>query len=147
LALGSDELEGKNADTEGRGDWIKTNQGIACCIVGVSLALLVYLATREWAFHVLRDGFRLDFFTAVAVFTMLICALTMVFERHRHETDKELTQSRWMDWVIAAATTANWCFGNRIPSSGIWQTNTETARSIRQIPRSAGAANAGWTGN
>ena len=37
---------------------------------------------------------------------MLICALTMVFDRHRHETDEELSQSRWMDWVIAASAMA-----------------------------------------
>ncbi|MFT5438958.1 MAG: hypothetical protein ACI9MJ_000819 [Alphaproteobacteria bacterium] len=99
-------MDSRNAGTKERGDWIKTNQGIACCIAGISVALLVYLGTSEWAFRVLRDGFRLGFFTAVAVFTMLICALTMVFDRHRHETDKELTQSRWMDWVIAAAAMA-----------------------------------------
>ena len=99
-------MDGEKANTEGRGDWIKTNQGIACCIAGVSLALLIYLGTSEWAFRVLRDGFRLGFFTAVAVFAMLICALTMIFDQHRHETDKELTQSHWMDWVIAATAMA-----------------------------------------
>lgn len=98
-----------NADDTGaerRGDWIKTNRGVACCVAGVAVALLVYLGFSEWAFRELRDGFRLGFFTAIAVLAMLICALSMIFDRHRFETDDELSQSRWMDWAIAAIAMA-----------------------------------------
>ena len=91
---------------EGRAEWIKTNRGVAWCIVGVSLALLVYLGSSEWAYRELRDGFRLGFFTFVAVIAMMICALAMVFDRRRHESDKELRQASWRDWVIAICAMA-----------------------------------------
>ena len=65
--VGSSDLNGDVSGAKGRGDWIKTNQGVACCIAGVAVALLVYLCSSEWAYRELRDGFRLGFFTAVAV--------------------------------------------------------------------------------
>lgn len=89
-----------------RDEWIKTNQGVACCIAAVSVALLVYLGTSEWAFRELRDGFRLGFFTAVSVFAMLICALAMMVDRHRGQTDDEMAQAHWKDWAIAAGAMA-----------------------------------------
>ena len=91
---------------ERRREWIKTNQGVACCIAGVSVALLIYLGSSEWALRELRDGFRLGFFTAVAVFAMLICALAMMVDRHRHQADEEMRRSHWKDWAIAAAAMA-----------------------------------------
>lgn len=96
----------EDAGAQGRGDWIKTNQGVACCIAGVAVALLVYLGFSEWALRELRDGFRLGFFTAVAAFAILVCALTMIIDRHRHQTDPEMTQTRWIDWVVAASAMA-----------------------------------------
>lgn len=95
-------MNGGKSGAEGRPDWIKTNQGVACCIAGVSIGFLIYLGFSEWAFQVLRDGFRLGFFTAVATVAMLVCALALMFDKHRHETDEEMLQSRWIDWVIAA---------------------------------------------
>ena len=83
--VGSSDLNGDVSGAKGRGDWIKTNQGVACCIAGVAVALLVYLCSSEWAYRELRDGFRLGFFTAVAVFAMQICALTMIVDRQRHD--------------------------------------------------------------
>lgn len=70
------------------------------------MALLVYLGTSEWAFRELRDGFRLGFFTAVSVFAMLICALAMMVDRHRGQTDDEMAQAHWKDWAIAAGAMA-----------------------------------------
>jgi len=99
-------LNGGDAGAERRGEWIKSNQGVACCIAGVAIALLVYLGFSEWAFRELRDGFRLGFFTAVAVFAMLLCALAMMVDRHRYDTDEEMSQAHWKDWLIAAVAMA-----------------------------------------
>lgn len=99
-------MNGGDTRAERRDDWIKTNQGVACCIAAVSVALLVYLGTSEWAFRELRDGFRLGFFTAVSVFAMLICALAMIVDRHRGQTDDEMAQAHWKDWAIAAGAMA-----------------------------------------
>lgn len=95
-----------DGSAERRDDWIKSNQGVACCIAVVAVALLVYLGFSDWAFQKLRDGFRLGFFTTVAVIAVLICALAMTADRHRHETDEDMAQSRWVEWVIAAAAMA-----------------------------------------
>ena len=92
--------------TERRGDWIKTNRGVACCIAAVAVALLVNLSLSEWTYRELRDGFRLGFFTVVAVLAILICAVTMMVDGRWHESDEELAQSRWIDWAIAAGAMA-----------------------------------------
>lgn len=86
--------------------WIKTNRGVAFCIACVSVALLVYLGTSEWAYRELRDGFRLGFFTAVAVVAMLVCALTIMFDRHRDEIDEDIARSRGVEWLIAVGAMA-----------------------------------------
>ena len=97
-------MNGEDPGTGGRHEWIKTNQGVACCIAGVAVALLIYLGTSEWAYRELRDGFRLGFFTTVGVVAMLLCALAMMVDRHRHETDEELSRAHWKDWLIAVVS-------------------------------------------
>jgi len=104
--VGSGELDVGDTRAKRRDDWIKTNQGVACCIAAVSVALLVYLGTSAWAYRELRDGFRLGFFTTVSVLAMLVCALAMMIDRHRGKTDDEMGQVRWIDWVIAAGAMA-----------------------------------------
>jgi len=99
-------LEGRDADARGRARWIRTNQGVAACIAGVAVLLLIYLATSEWAYRELRDGFRLGFFTAISVFAMLACAVAMMLDRHRHEVDEDIARSGWLDWAVAAAAAA-----------------------------------------
>jgi Tripartite tricarboxylate transporter TctB family len=86
--------------------WIRTNQGVAVCIAAVAVALLVYLAQSEWAFRLLRDGFHLGFFTAVAVVAMLVCALAMIVDGYRHDVEDDMAVVRWQDWVLAIGAMA-----------------------------------------
>lgn len=65
------------------------------------MGLLVYLASSEWAFRLLRDGFRLGFFTTISVVAMLICALAMMLDGFRHDVEDDMAQVRWQDWFIA----------------------------------------------
>lgn len=95
-------MEGGGAGADERAGWIKTNRGVASCIAGVAVLLLLYLATSDWAFLRLRDGFHLGTFTTVSVFAMLICAVALMLDRRRHETDEEMTRSSWLDWAVAA---------------------------------------------
>lgn len=99
-------MNGGDAGADRRREWIKTNQGVACCIAGVSIALLIYLGSSDWAWLVLRDGFRLGFFTTFSVVAMLLCALAMTVDRHRHETDEEMARAHWKDWAVGAAAMA-----------------------------------------
>lgn len=98
----NDDEAGAQADS----GWIKTNRGVAACIAGVAIALLIYLSLSEWAYRVLRDGFRLGFFTTVSVVAMLLCAVIMIFDRRRHETDEDMAQATWRDWLVAAVAMA-----------------------------------------
>lgn len=86
--------------------WIRTNRGVAACIAGAAILLLIYLGTSEWALRELRDGFRLGFFTAVAVFAMLLCAVAMMLDRHRHETDEDIARLTRRDWLVAVVALA-----------------------------------------
>ncbi len=99
-------MELGGAGTDKGAGWIKTNQGVATCIAAVVAVLLLYLASSEWAFQVLRDGFRLGFFTAVATVAMLVCAVAMIVDRHRSEIDEDIARSGWLDWAVAGGAMA-----------------------------------------
>ena len=105
-ATGRTGLAAGNSGADGHAGWIKTNQGVATCIAVVVVALLLYIGTSDWAYEKLRDGFRLGFFSAFAALTMLACAVAMIFDRHRNDTEEEMGQSVWLDWVIAAGAMA-----------------------------------------
>lgn len=92
--------QGTAGDTRAQ-SWIRSNQGVAVCIAAVAVALLIYLAQSEWAFRLLRDGFRLGFFTAVAVVATLVCALSMIFDSRRREIEDDMALVRWQDWAVA----------------------------------------------
>lgn len=94
-------MEAKNATSGRDATWIKSNQGIAACITVAIVVLLVYLASTDWVYQELRDGFRLGAFTVAATVTMLACAVAMLFDKHRHEVDPDVARSSWLDWVIA----------------------------------------------
>ena len=91
----------KRTDAVSTANWIKTNQGIASCIALVSVGLLIYLVTSEWAYRELRDGFRLGFFTAVAVIAMLICAIVMMIDNHKKDVDDDIAALKVSDWLVA----------------------------------------------
>lgn len=94
-------MEGKDATRGGDVAWIKSNQGIAACITFLLVVLLGYLASMDWVYQELRDGFRLGAFTVAATVTMLACAVAMLFDQHRHEVDPDVARSGWLDWVFA----------------------------------------------
>ncbi len=103
---GDFQLESGDDGAPARARWIKTNQGVAVCIAGVVVVLLIYLGTSEWAYQKLRDGFRLGFFSAVAAVAMLACAVLMMVDRQRSETDPDMARSGWLDWIVTAAVMA-----------------------------------------
>lgn len=98
------------ADADGGPDdhsgWIKTNQGVAACLAGAAVLLIVYLATSDWAGERLRDGFRLGFFSIVAAIAMLVCAVAMMLDRRRAETEADIARTRWSDWAIVVGALA-----------------------------------------
>jgi hypothetical protein len=91
----------RRTDAGSTSSWIQTNQGIASCIALVSVGLLIYLVTSEWAYRELRDGFRLGFFTAVAVIAMLICAIVMMIDNHKKDVDDDIAALKVSDWLVA----------------------------------------------
>ncbi len=103
---GGFKLEAGDDGASERAVWIKTNQGVAVCIAGVVVLLLIYLGTSEWTYEKLRDGFRLGFFSVAAAVAMLVCAVGMMIDRRRYETDAGLARSAWRDWVVVAAVLA-----------------------------------------
>lgn len=99
-------MTGGNTGADGRAGWIKTNQGVAACIAAVVVALLLYIAGSDWAYQKLRDGFRLGYFSAFAAAAMLLCAVAMMVDRRRNETDEDIARSGWLDWAVAAGAMA-----------------------------------------
>ena len=94
-------MEEKKATSGSEVAWIKSNQGIAACITVVMVLLLAYLASTDWVYQKLRDGFRLGSFTVVATLAMLACSVSMLVDKHRHEVDPDVARSGWLDWAIA----------------------------------------------
>lgn len=99
-------MEGKTTGADGRAGWIKTNQGVGTCIAALVTLLLLYLASKDWVYQELRDGFRLGFFTVISALAMLICAVAMIVDRHRGETDDDMARTGWLDWAIAGGAMA-----------------------------------------
>lgn len=99
-------MQGDGAGAPRDAGWIKTNRGVASCIAGVAILLLVYLALSEWAYRELRDGFRLGFFTSVSVVAMLACAVAMMIDRHRGETEEDIAPVTWRDWLVVFVVVA-----------------------------------------
>lgn len=97
-------MQGERAG--GDAGWIKTNRGVACCIAGVAVLLLLYLALSEWPYRELRDGFRLGFFTALSVLAMLACAIAMMVDRRCRLTEEEIVPVAWRDWLVAVIALA-----------------------------------------
>ena len=73
---------------------------MAVCLTILVGALLAYLLSSDWVYEKLRDGFRLGLFTIISGITMLICSVAMIFDRQRHDTDKEMESQTWKDWVV-----------------------------------------------
>ena len=80
--------------------WIKTNRGVAACMTLVTIGLLIYLASTDWVYDRLRDGFSLGFFTVVAAFAMLICTVFLMIDKHRHDVDPDIAKAEGKDWLI-----------------------------------------------
>ena len=99
-------MEAGDDGATGRAGWIQSNQGVAACIAGVVVLLLIYLASSEWTYQQLRDGFRLGFFSVAAAVAMLICSVAMMVDRRRSETEADMARSRWLDWIVVAAVMA-----------------------------------------
>lgn len=100
-------MAGAGRGADDRSGWIRTNQGVAACLVGASALLILYLITSEWVFERLRDGFRLGFFSTVAAIAMLVCAAAMMVDRRRGETDPDIARARRSDWAIVVGALAS----------------------------------------
>lgn len=94
-------MEEQNTTSGRQAAWIKSNQGIAACITVAMVVLLIYLASTDWVYQELRDGFRLGSFTIASTLVMLVCSLTMLVDKHRREIDPDVARSSWLDWAIA----------------------------------------------
>lgn len=74
----------------GKSAWIRTNRGTALIMSAVFLVLMVYLLNQDWVYDQQRDGFRLGFFTVMSAAAMLICCISMIFDRVKHQTTPEM---------------------------------------------------------
>jgi len=99
-------LEEQDATTTRNAGWIKSNQGIGACITVVVGVLVLYLASTDWVYQELRDGFRLGFFPLASAVAMLACGLAMLIDGHRHQVDPDVARSGWLDWTIAIVAMA-----------------------------------------
>jgi len=75
----------------GTSAWIRTNRGTALIMSAVFLVLMIYLLTQDWVYDQQRYGFRLGFFTVLSAAAMLICCLSMVFDRQKDQTTPEMS--------------------------------------------------------
>lgn len=85
----------------GKSAWIRTNRGTALLLSAVFLVLMVYLLTQDWVYDQQRDGFRLGFFTVMSAAAMLICCISMMFDRVKDQTTPEMATLRFRHLVRA----------------------------------------------
>lgn len=78
--------------------WLRTNQGVAACLVVAMLVLLGYLLNQDWVYQQQRDGFRLGFFTMVSAVVMLICIVFTMFGKQKEQTTPEMAKMKAAHW-------------------------------------------------
>jgi len=103
-------LANHSADGESRGNWIRTNRGIGTVLVGIVVLLLIYLSTEDWVYQTLRDGFRLGFFSVFAAFTMLACAIVLLFDGQKDEVIEDVARAGKWEFIVPVIVVAV-CFG------------------------------------
>ena len=79
--------------------WLRTNQGVAACLVVAMLALLGYLLSQDWVYQQQRDGFRLGFFTMVSALVMLVCVGFTLIGKQKDQATPEMARMRGSDWL------------------------------------------------
>lgn len=93
-------MNNNNAVPAARGNWFRTNRGVGACLVGIVILLLIYLSTEDWIYQVLRDGFRLGFFSVISAFTMLFCAAALLFDRHRNVVEEDIAKAGRYNFIV-----------------------------------------------
>ncbi|MEX2618091.1 MAG: tripartite tricarboxylate transporter TctB family protein [Alphaproteobacteria bacterium] len=93
-------MDSNNAAGEARGNWLRTNRGVGACLVGIVILLLIYLSTEDWIYQVLRDGFRLGFFSVISAFTMLLCSAALLFDRHRNVVEEDVAKAGRFNFIV-----------------------------------------------
>ena len=83
--------------------WLRTNQGVAACLVVAMLGLLGYLLSQDWVYQQQRDGFRLGFFTMVSALVMLVCVGFTLIGKQKDQTTPEMARMRGKDWLRGIA--------------------------------------------
>lgn len=63
----------------------RSNRGIAVVLSAFLSCALAYYLSQDWVFERLRDKFLLGLPTVFSVFWMLTCALSIIFDRFRHD--------------------------------------------------------------
>ncbi len=81
--------------------WLRTNQGVAACLVVAILILLGYLLSQDWVYQQQRDGFRLGFFTIVSTFVMLVCVGFTLIGKQKDQATPEMAKMQPNHWIRA----------------------------------------------
>lgn len=95
-----------NAVPEARSNFFKTNRGVGVCLIGVVVLLLIYLATEDWVYQVLRDGFRLGFFSVLSAFTMLACSVALLFDSQRDVVEDDMAKVSRLNFIVPVVVAA-----------------------------------------
>ena len=82
-------------------NWIRTNQGVGVLVSAATVVLLGYLATQDWVYEELRDGFHLGTFTLVSVFAILACGISLIVDKRKKTVEEDLAKSRPIEFVYA----------------------------------------------
>lgn len=102
-------MESDANEEPARNAWIRTNQGVGVCIAVAITALIVYLLTQDWVYAKLRDGFHLGTFTVASAVVMLVCAIALVLDGHKRDTEDDMRKMQAFDWVVVVVALAG-CF-------------------------------------
>lgn len=78
--------------------WLKTNQGVAACLVVAILVLIGYLLNQDWVYQQQRDGFRLGFFTIVSALVMLVCIGFTMVGKQKDKATPEMAKIKPSHW-------------------------------------------------
>lgn len=89
----------QDRDTDGP-KWSRTNSFAALCLTIFLFGLLIYLLLLPETFHRLRDGFLLGILPVFTVSLMLVCSVSIIFDRKRNEPFHAAAHDYRLNWIM-----------------------------------------------
>ncbi len=128
-----------DSEEKGTGVRLARNSSIGVAWGAASLVLLAYLLSSDWAFDVLRDGFRLGTVSVIGALIMCASSIGIAVGGFRHESNREFEEllrrhaSRYIAMMLSSFAVFAFLLSavGMLPAIGIYSAGLYYAFGVR----------------